>query len=213
MYIYIYVCMYVYMYTFLASMSETSAHAAQVLADNRNPLAARFLLVTRRTSLINKKNSTQITRNKEVARALESTSHRSSKPCEEAQYQEQNCSFLVGDMSDLPNIKITFRNFWVVSRMNESSHMNEWCHVWMSDVAYEWVMSHMKESCHTYKWVISHVWMSDITYEWVMPHMNGSMSHITYEWVVSHMIKSCHIWMSHSTCEWVMPHVNESCHI
>jgi len=44
----------------------------------------------------------------------------------------------------------------------ESPPMNESCHIWMSNVKYEWVMSHMSESWH--------IWVSHVTYEWVMPN-------------------------------------------
>jgi len=79
----------------------------------------------------------------------------------------------------------------------------------MSHVTYEWVMSHMNESCH--------IWMSDFTYESVMSHMNEShhiwMSHVTYEWVMSHMNESCltHEWESCRKYEWAT-HMNVSSH-
>ena len=72
--------------------------------------------------------------------------------------------------------------------MNESSHTNESCHIWMRHVAHEWVMSHINESCHIQR------------------------SHVKYEWVMSHINESCHIQTSHVTYEWVMSHMNESCH-
>ena len=56
-------------------------------------------------------------------------------------------------------------------------HVDESCHLWMSDV------THMNESCHTYEWVMSHIWMSHVT------HTNESCH--AYEWVMSRL------WMSH----------------
>jgi len=76
-----------------------------------------------------------------------------------------------------------------MSRMNESCHIRESCHVWMSHVTYEWVMSSMIEGCH--------VCMSHVTYEWVT---HVWMSHVTYR------VQMRHTWMSH------VPHVNEPCH-
>jgi len=59
----------------------------------------------------------------------------------------------------------------VTLHMNTSHHTNSmqekrghksWRYTRIRHVTYEWVMSHMNESCH--------IWMSDVTYECVTPH-------------------------------------------
>jgi len=77
------------------------------------------------------------------------------------------------------------------------SHMNEWCHIWMSHVTYEWVMSHMNEWCHICACVICHLGMRHVINGWVMSHL--WISHVT------------HVKESRHTCERVMAQVNESC--
>ena len=92
------------------------------------------------------------------------------------------------------------------------THMNEFGHIWMNHVTYEWVKSHLNESCQIWmrhvmcERVVSHLWMSHVT------HMNESCHTYkchTYVWVMSHirtspathMNESCH------TYEWVMSHI------
>jgi len=71
-------------------------------------------------------------------------------------------------------------------------------------VTQEWGMSHVDESLHMCE--SRHKWMSHVTYKWVTSyfrvtsHMNVSchawMSHYTKKWVVSRVNTSWHIWIS-----------------
>ena len=82
-------------------------------------------------------------------------------------------------------------------------HATELCHVWVSQVANEWVMSHVDEdiraSLHRLRWVVPH--FNQACHLW--------MSHVIYDWVMLQMIESCHIWMSCVTYEWVTSHMYE----
>ena len=88
---------------------------------------------------------------------------------------------------------------WARESMSHA-HMNESCHVWMSNVTFEWVMSQMNGSCH--------IWMGHVTYEWVMSHINAwECEWCTHEWV-RHKLARTEARMSPD--EWHRSRVDES---
>ena len=105
---------------------------------------------------------------------------------------------------------------WVMSRMNESRHVET------NHFTYEWVMSHtnesyhvirrMKELCH-HKNDSCHVWssqaMNELCHRW--------MSRVTYAWVMSHTIETYqmrkrHVWTVNSRHDEWLFFLRKRCH-
>ena len=151
-------------------------------------------------------NNTQINLNKEIGRALSSTSNQSSKPYQMAQhtllqYVLQCVVPCVLQCVFLKPVKRT-QSLGTAPTTKERMPMRVCVCVRMCVcvcvcvcVCATWRMGHatrMNETRHAYEWVTSRIWMSHVT------HRNESRH--TYEWVTSR------IWMSHVT------HMNESRH-
>jgi len=101
-----------------------------------------------------------------------------------------------------------------------SSHIDEVCHIWMSDIIYKWILVHINETCLTWMSHIKHINQSFHTWMTHIKRINESCRKAqTRVCVIScgrccapggtRMNPSCHTSMSHVTHVWVMSHMND----
>jgi len=111
-------------------------------------------------------------------------------------------------MSDI-TFHITFK--WVMS------HLNEWHHIWMSDITFEWVMPRMKLSHETNWSAMSHMsHINESWHLWISLQVSFAKEPYTRDYILKKRPVILHIshindvtFMTHGTCESIIWHMTD----
>ena len=97
------------------------------------------------------------------------------------------------------------------------SHLNEWHHIWMSDITFEWVMPRMKLSHETNWSAMSHMsHINESWHLWISLQVSFAKEPYTRDYILKKRPVILHIshindvtFMTHGTCESIIWHMTD----